>query len=244
MTMSPDNTTLLHGPIRTRWGKTMVLDLTAPQGHLVVERGSSLARGSVIVTTCARRLQELSKAGEKVRAIVVVGQTEDPATHPDLQSVTENLRALRDKWFQRAKMMIITTAADLDDWGLRATLSMYDTLLYRFEFGTAKTFTAVTGEQGTKLSKLTRQLSSFDHLVVQASFFRGNLDNSTASEVTNWIKKLQDVGPREVHILTPPGTRRKEVKPITKTRRDQIANEAAEALGVEVSIHEDEPCLV
>ena len=113
MSTTPDTTVLLHGPVRTRWGKTMVLDLTAPQGHLVVERGSTLARASVIVTTCARRLQELSKAGEKVRAIVVVGQENDPATHPDLQAITENLRALRDKWFNRAKMMIITAAPEM-----------------------------------------------------------------------------------------------------------------------------------
>lgn len=244
MKTTQDSTTLIHGPIRSRWGKTMVLNLTAPQGHLVVERGSTLARGSVIVTTCARRLQEMSKAGDKVHAIVVIGQEVDPATHPDLQSITENLRALRDKWFNRAKMMIITAAPDLEDWGLRATLSMYDTLLYRFECGTAKTYAAVTGEPQTKLSKLTRQLSSFDHLVVQTSFFRGGLDNSTDTEVNNWIKKLIEVGPREVHILTPAGERRKKVKPISKARREQIASEAAEALGVEVSIHEDEPHLV
>ena len=244
MSTTSESTTLLHGPIRTRWGKTMVLDLTAPQGHLVVERGSTLARGSVIVTTCARRLQELSKAGEKVHGIVVVGQNSDPATHPDLQPITENLRALRDKWFNRAKMAIITKAPDLEDWGLRATLSMYDSLLYRFEFGTAKVYSALTGQPSTQLSKITRELSSFDHLVVQASFFRGDLDNSTDAEVQNWIKKLRLLSPREVHILTPAGDRHKKVKPITPKRRQQIAAEAAEALGVEVSIHEDEPCLV
>ncbi len=244
MTTTNDTGNLLYGPLKSRWGKTMVLDLTAPQGHLVVERGSTLARGSVIVTTCARRLQELSKAGEKVKAIVVVGHTEDPAAHPDLRPVTENLRALRDKWFSRAKLGIITNAPDLEDWGLRSTLSMYDLLLYRFECGTAKTYAAVTGKPGTELAKITRQLANFEHLVVQASFFRGPLDNSTQSEVGNWIKKLQAFSPREVHILTPAGERPKKVKPITPTRRQQIADEAAEALGVTVSIHEDEPLLV
>lgn len=244
MSTSTTEQNLLHGPIRSRWGKTMVLDLTAPQGHLVVERGSTMARGSVVVTTCARRLQELSKAGEKVHAIVVVGQDQDPAVHPDLRIVTENLRALRDKWFSRAKLAIITATPQLEDWGMRSTLGMYDQLLYRFEYGTAKTYAAVTGHPQTQLSKITRHLSGFHHLVVQACFFRGSLDNSTESEVNNWIKKLRSVGPREVHILTPAGERRKKVKPITKARREKIAEEAAEALGVEVSIHEDEPCLV
>jgi hypothetical protein len=244
MSTSTENQTLLHGPLRTRMGRTMVLDMTAPQTNLVVERGSTLARGSVIVTTCARRLQELSKAGEKVKAIVVVGSDSDPVDHPDLRDITENLRALRDKWFNRAKLAIITSATNLEGWGLRSTLGMYDSLLYRFECGTAKTYAAVTGEKATELAKITRQLQNFDHLVVQTSFFRGPLDNSTEIEVGNWIKKLQEMGPREVHILTGPGERPKKVKAITPKRRQQIADKAAEVLGVNVTIHEDDPLLV
>ena len=69
------------------------------------------------------------------------------------------------------------------------------------------------------------------------------VDNSTENEVKSWIKKLQEVRPQEVHILTGPGEQPAEVKAITKTRRTQIADEVAEA-GIAVSIHEDEVILV
>ncbi len=244
MSVRQESNQLLHGPARTRLGRTLILDLTAPQLQMVVERGSTLARGSVVVTTCARRLIELSRGGEKVNTVAVVGSEGDPTDHPDLREVTENLRTLRDKWFPRAKLVLMTDSRDLEGWDLRATFGMYDKVFLRYEWGTAKVFSAATGDKGTQLGVLTRQLQGLDHLVVQANFFRGDLDNSTEREVTNWIKKLQEVQPREVHILTGAGPQTRKVKPVTPTRRKQIAEEAAECLGVTVSIHEEDALLV
>ena len=67
-----------------------------------------LARGSVVVTSSARRLIDLSKGGEKVETIAVIGSEADPASHPDLREITENLRILRTKWFPRAKLALFT----------------------------------------------------------------------------------------------------------------------------------------
>lgn len=243
--MSGDSDPFVHGPLKSpRVGKALAIDLTAPQSHLVVQRGSSLARGSVIVTTAARRLIEMSKAGDKLNSIAVVGSGTDPAEHPDLREVTENLRVLRNKWFPRAKLCIFTAAKDLESYDQRASLAMYDKLFLQYEWGTAKTFATATGEKSVQLGVLTRQLQGFDHLIVQANFFRGDMDNSTATEVTSWIKKLQEVRPQEVHILTGPGSQPRNVRPITRTRRLQIAEQVAETTGIAVSIHEDETLLV
>ena len=131
--MQSTATQFLHGPFQSeRCGKTIAVDITVPRDHLVVERGSNLARGSVIVTTCASHLIELSKAGEKVNTIAVVGKDGDPADHPDLKAVTENLRALRDKWFPRAKLCIFTSVTDIDSYELRATLAMYNLLFFQY----------------------------------------------------------------------------------------------------------------
>lgn len=234
---------LVHGPFVTnRLGRMLTVDLTAPRDHLVVERGSMIPRASVLVTTCASRMIELSKAGEKLDHILVLGTQTDPTEHPHLREVTENLRALRDKWFSRAKLCIQTTAADLTTRDMRTAVGMYDKLMAHFEWGTAKTFASVTGEKSTELTTLTKNLGHFEHVIVQANFFRGEADNSTENEVKGWIKKLQEVKPQEIHILTGAGgaTAKKKVKPITPTRRQQIADEVAEATGLTVSIHEEE----
>ncbi len=233
---------IIHGPRSTqRLGKAIVIDLTAPQCNLVVERGSSLPRASVIVTTVARHVIEQSKAGEKIEHLVVVGSSVDPTTHPDFREVSENLRALRDKWFPRAKLCLFSNCRDFDSAELRLTLGYFDKLFFSFEWGTAKTFTQATGEKSSVLATFTRQLASLDHVIVQARFFRGAADNSSESEVKSWIKKLQEVRPREVHILeTLPAVQGRDLKPITKTRQKEIL-EAVAASGFSVAIHEDEP---
>ena len=220
----------------------LTIDLSAPQQNLVVERGSSLPRASLVVTTCARRMIELSKAGEKVEAIVVRGSDLDPTAYPGLREVTENLRVLRGKWFSRAKLCMITRPTDLESYDLRLAMAKYDRVFMHYEWGTAKTFAAVTGAKQTALAALTRHLSSLDRVVVLANFFRGDADNSTADEVNSWIRKLQDVRPVEVHILTGVGEHlRKKVRAITPSRRQQIADLVAEKTGLAVSIYEPEP---
>lgn len=239
------STTIVHGPRKTqRLGSIIVIDITAPQINMVVERGSTLPRASVIVTTAARKLIEHSKAGDKAENIVVLGSGCDPTVHPDIKDITVNLRALRDKWYPRAKLCLISTCHKIEDENLRTALAMYDKPIVSYEWGTAKTFTSATGEKGTILSDFTRQLCGFDRLIVQAHFFRGPMDNSTDNEVKGWIKKLREVQPKEVHIMSRAGViRGKQVKAITKTRVQQIADQVAEQ-GFKVSIQVDEPLLV
>lgn len=243
--MTATLTPIVHGPTRSaRLGRLMAIDLTAPQNNLVVERGSQLPRGSVVVTSAARKLMEHSKAGDKLDHIVVLGSSVDPTEHPDLGEVTENLRALRDKWYSRAKLCILTGSLDLASAPLRLTLSHYNKLFFQYEWGTAKTFATLTGEKGTALRELTRHLVGFDHLIVEAKFFRGDVNNSTDSEVKNWIKKLQDVRPEEVHILRGPRkVEGKKLRAVTPTRQKQIADAVSES-GLAVAIHEDETLLV
>ena len=244
---------LIHGPLLSnRLGQVLVVDVTAPQNNMVLARGSSLARSSVLVTSFARRVIEYSKAGEKLDSIAVLGSDGDAVEHPELREITENLRALRDKWFSRAKLCLMTALRDLCTHELRATIRMYDKVFLEYEWGTAKTFASMTGEKATQLGVLTRQLQGVEHLIVQASFVRGPVDNSSASEVQSWIKKLQELRPVEVHILagqshgTGPKKLKRAEKPkvVTRVRRQQIADEVAEKLGITVSVLEEDEALL
>jgi len=240
-----DSQPVITGPRKTsRLGTILAVDLTAPQTNLVVQRGSSVPRASVIVTTSARRIIELSKDGQKLDHLVVIGSTADPTTHPALREITENLRALRTKWFPRAKLCMLSSGTDFSSYDLRAALGLYDKIFLDYEWGTAKTFASMTGVKGTALAPLTKHLGSLDHLIVQAHFVRGDLDNSSPAEVQGWIRKLQEVRPQEVHILTNlREVKGKNLKGITKTRQKQIADQVSET-GLSVAIHEDEGLLV
>ncbi|MDE0914621.1 MAG: hypothetical protein OSB57_05515 [Planctomycetota bacterium] len=242
--MENTKTTFLYGPsVTKRFKRTLILDLTASQEHLVVERGSSLARGSVIVTTCAREMIASSKAGDKLDHIIVTGSGADPTQHPDLRAVTDNLRMLRDKWFSRAKLCIATSAVDFEDETLRASLAKYDRIFLQYMWGTAKTFAKMTGAKPTLLGELTKRLPSFDHVVVEATFVSGGANNAADSEVANWIKKLQEISPQEVHILSGTAGQPKPAKAVPPKRRQKIAEEVTEKTGLTVVLHDEEPLL-
>jgi len=256
----PDRTSangrmMVTGPLDSkRFGRTLVIDISAPQVALTARRGLSLPRASLIVTTAAREIIILAREAVKVDTIVVVGSDGDPSNHPDLREITENLRALRDKHLARAKLRVFTTTRDLTAYDLRSTLAMYDRVHLQFEWGSAKVFSAVTGEKPTQFATLVKHASSFDHLVIEANFFKGpeERDNSVDAEVKLWIKKLQELKPQEVHILPGigsgatggGGTGAGKVKAVAKSRRDEITEEVAEKTGLNVSQHEDEALLV
>ncbi|MFT4542423.1 MAG: hypothetical protein ACI841_000933 [Planctomycetota bacterium] len=232
---------IITGPTKTsRLGIVLTIDLTAGQSNMVIERGSTLPRASLIVTTAARRMIELSKDGQKCNTVAVVGSDLPPTAHPDLREITENVRALRDKWFPRAKLCFVSNGFDLESYDLRQTMTLYDRVYQDFHWGTAKTFSSLTGQKGPVLASLTRDLGGFDRLVVQARFASGDSGNASDGEIKGWIKRLQEVKPQEVQILTSAPASRKKVRPIQKNRQQEIAEQVTELTGLTVTIHADE----
>ena len=245
---SANGRSMVVGPLETkRFGRSLVIDISAPQVALTARRGVSLPRASLIVTTAAREIIILAREAVKIDTIAVVGSEQDPSAHPDLREIAENLRALRDKHLPRAKLRVFTAARDLTAYDLRATLALFERIHLQFEWGTAKVFSAVTGEKPTTLTTLVKHASSFDHLVIEANFFKGpdDKDNSNDAEVKLWIKKLQEIRPSEVHILPGVGSAAAcpKVKAVNKARRDEIAEEASEKGGLNVTVHEDDALL-
>lgn len=242
MSKTKDSTAkILNGPRDTkRFGRALVIDIAAPQLGLVVERGSSLPRASVVVTTCAREIIPLSKEGIKVESIVVIGSEVDPTEHPDLREITENLRALRDKWFSRAKLLVLTKTRDMSSYELRATLAMYSQVHLEFDWGTSKLWTSATGEKGPDFAQFVDDCHHFDHLVLETSLFKAPLDNTTESEIASLAKKISEIRPQEVVVMCSTGSisEKKGAKAATKPQRDKIVETLAEATGL--SVHPDE----
>lgn len=228
---------IISGPEKTNaWGQTFTLDLGTPDSTLAISRDNRLPRTAVVVTLAARELMRLSKEGEKVEHIVVVGTEVDPTLHPGFREISENLRALRQKWFPRAKLVLISNAPSIDSAEVRIALGVYDKPVIRFEHGTTKTFSKMTGRKSSELAEMTRFLSTLERLIVRACFVRGDVDNSTDNEVKGWIRRLGDLTPKEVQIFSPDAKKRGGPRGITKTRMNEIVEQLAEKVSVPVTV--------
>lgn len=248
---------VVYGPLRTKqFGKQLGINVMpstkeacdsdcifcqagVPDALPVVSRTLGAPSSGVVVTSAARKIIELSKAGDKIQTLLVTGNSE-PTLHPGLLEITENLRTLRDKWFPKAKLVLSTETTDLTDDSRRHALTIYDRVLVRFEWGTAKLFGAMTGEPTTHLRQLQDHLRPIDRLTVLATFMKGGpIDNSTESEVRNWLKRLEELRPKEVLIQTlekPATYRDKKFRPVSISRLEKIAAQLEERLEVQVSV--------
>jgi hypothetical protein len=220
---------------RTKETEGSVYDRTAPgEAGPIISMRRKVPTPGVIVTSAARRLIELSRAGEKLESLVVTGNHE-PTSHPELVEVIENLRELRDKWYPKTALALISDSVDVDAPHLRHALGMFDKPLVRFEWGTAKVFTSATGRPGTDLKRLVDVLAGLDRLILSASFVEGASGNGADAEVKNWIKKVAEIKPRSVQ-LGPRSGRAKGPKPISAERLDAIAAELSEKASVSAQV--------
>ena len=193
---------------------------------------------AVVVTTAARNMIELSKAGEKLKHIVVHG-AEDPTEHPEFRAISENLRELTNKWFPRADLVLFSNARNLEKADVEIALGLYDKPILRLEAGTQKTFKALTGLKASEFKDTVDHLKKLEleRLILQACFVRGSVDNSTEAELKAWMKHVAEIKPASVQVYTLPKAI-KDVKPITKSALDKIVAQVNDEVGIPCEISE------
>ena len=232
------NSPILRGPLKSeRLGAALGIDVGYSESALSVSRENRMPRSSVVITTAARTIIRLSKGGEKIESIAAVGSELDPTMHPDFREITTNLRDLRNKWFPKAKLWLQSDDPHFENPSVRHNLAVFDRVLVRFEWGTVKAFTGMTGKKGAELATLQTNLTHLESLVVSARFGKfENGENSSEAEVKAWIKRMGEIRPREIHILAADAKlANKKTKLATKSRMGEIAAEVTEKTGVQTS---------
>jgi len=231
---------IFSGPRKAaRLGSTLGIDLGSQDMALAVSRDNRMPRASVIVTTAARHMIRISKAGEKIEAIAVYGSVSDPSLHPDFREITENMRDLRNKWFAKAKLCLALDNPHLDEPALRRVLGLFDRVYLRMEWGSAKTFAALTGRKPAEYASLMAALSTAENLILQSRFVKGDgIDNTSEAEIKAWLKKVGELKPREVQLLRSEKGLGKKVKSVSKAKLAEIAEEVTAKVGVPATVYE------
>jgi wyosine [tRNA(Phe)-imidazoG37] synthetase (radical SAM superfamily) len=228
---------IVRGPERTSDGKSLLVNPTCETA-----RANTFPSQALVVTTAARRLIELSKAGERLNSVIVSGDI-DPTLNPDFREISENLRELCNKWHPKADLTLITEGRGLDNAESRQCLSLYDRPILVFEAGTQKTFGALTGDKPQLFKDVVDNLSRIENerIVVRACFLKGDADNSKDTEVRAWLRYLTAIRPSKVQVTTlgKAETKRKG-KAIPRKRLEAIANLVADKTGLQVEIVDPE----
>lgn len=200
----------------------------------ILARANQLPSAGVIVTSAARKIIELNRASEKLESVTVVGN-QDATLHPNLLEIVENLRDLRNKWFPKADLSLISESSQLGSDEVRRALRVFDRPILRFEWGTQKLFTALTGRPAAEYKQVCEALTALDRLVIQASF---GPQNSSETDVKAWAKKVEELRPKEIQILSsePAGKRGSKTKGLSNAKLEELAAGLSEESGIPTAV--------
>lgn len=150
------------------------------------------------------------KASETAPDVITFAGNGEPTLHPDFGGIIEDTVSLRDRFFPKAKIAVLSNSTMLhkeevfnalhkvDDAILKLD-SVLDTRIQQLNAPNLPSFT---------FAKLVEQLCRFEgKLIIQTMFIKGeyngaSVDNTTKEELTGWIDALKQIKPGQVMIYT------------------------------------------
>jgi wyosine [tRNA(Phe)-imidazoG37] synthetase (radical SAM superfamily) len=162
----------------------------------------------IVAEKLEETLREMLKKEMPLDVITYAGNGE-PTMHPDFEGIIDDTIRLRDKYFPKARIAVLSNATLLHKESVvRALKKIKDNILKLdsvFE-ETIELFNLPLGK--FKVDKVIEQLKSFNgNLIIQTMFVRGTyngkiVDNTTEKELLAWIKALHEIKPKQVMIYT------------------------------------------
>lgn len=168
------------------------------------------------------KLSELKKKSKSPDVITYAGNGE-PTLHPDFPGIIDDSINLRDKYFPKARIAVLSNATTISNPDIRNALLKVDQNILKFDSAFDSTIKK-HNQPGVdiKVEELIENLTGFNgKVIIQTLFLRGThngkvIDNTTHAEINAWLKAIERIKPSEVMIYTisrdtPEGARLKKV---------------------------------
>lgn len=154
-------------------------------------------------------IRKCSESNTPVDTVTFSGNGE-PTLHPDFPAIIDRTLALRDKYFPRAKVSVLSNATQLGKLAVREALSKVDNPILKLDAGTEE-FARIMDHpvsDSYSIAEVERNLGWFKgNFILQTMFLRGRdgeieIDSTREDLVEAWQKLALRLRPREVMMYT------------------------------------------
>jgi wyosine [tRNA(Phe)-imidazoG37] synthetase (radical SAM superfamily) len=249
---------IVFGPVKSRrFGVSLGINLLPLQGKMCsfncvyCECGltDEHKKEKLILFTAAEinaslqsRFEALKTGGLDPDNITFAGNGE-PTLHPEFESIIDNTIRLRDEFFPKAMITVLSNATRLHRADVKRALLRIDNNVLKLDAGTNATFLAINRPtHPITLEKVIQELKNFGgNLTIQTMLIRGevdgiHVDNTTEEELTLWLKHIREINPKIVMLYpidrqTPYRTLEKVPEPEFQALVKRI-----EALGIKAEV--------
>ena len=205
----------VFGPVRSRRlgvslginlmpadGKVCSFDCIYCECGLNAERrtASKVPTREEVRTALERQLRQMQAAGEGPDVMTFAGNGE-PTGHPQFRAIVEDTVALRDRYFPRAKVAVLTNATHIDRDDVFQALLMVDDNIVKLDTVSDSYIRRVNRPNvAYSAARQVELMARFGgHAMVQTMFMHGTADGV---DVSPWLEALQQIKPEKVMIYT------------------------------------------
>ena len=174
----------------------------------VEKKGGYLPRCEEVYEALASRLQEMKVRNESPDVITFAGNGE-PTLHPDFPQIIDDTIRLRNSFFPRAKVAVLSNATTITSPAIRDALLKVDMNILKLDSAFDKTIELHNQPRNEiHAEEIIENLRKFGgRVIVQTLFLRGKIkgrpvDNTTPGEINGWLAALEKIQPSSVMIYT------------------------------------------
>ncbi len=155
-----------------------------------------------------QRLQQMQTEQCAPDVLTFAGNGE-PTAHPDFVGIIDDTLALRDVYFPKAQVSVLSNATMLHKPEVVAALKRVDNNILKLDTVSQEYIKLVDQPTGAyDVERIVEQLCAFEgKLIVQSLFMKGtfdgrSVDNTTDDYVLPWLSAVQKIAPQQVMIYT------------------------------------------
>ena len=261
--MGKDQTVLFHssvfGPIHSRrLGTSLGINLSPVDGKvcsfdcLYCEAGynaqgagkSGLPDEESVIRQLEEKLREMKERGENLDVITFSGNGE-PTLHPKFPEIADRVIRLRDEYFPKAKVSVLTNSTRIFTPRVAEALKRVDNNILKLDSAIEPTMRLIDrpNDSGFTVERTVEALKQFAGTgIIQTMFLRGShdgkpVDNTTPEEVEALIEAYKEIKPASVMIYSlDRSTPEEKLVKVSREELETIADRIHEATGLPVSV--------
>lgn len=156
----------------------------------------------------AAKLEEMAGNGELPDVITFAGNGE-PTLHPEFDAIIDDTIELRDRFCPKARIAVLSNATMVHKPDVSRALLKVDDNIQKLDSGFEETVRKIDCPSSAfNLNDVVANLKRFEgKVIIQTLFLRGTvrgeaIDNTTETEIAEWLKKLTEIAPEKVMIYT------------------------------------------
>ena len=156
-----------------------------------------------------KKLLLMKEKGESLDVITFSGNGE-PTLHPDFPEILDEVMKLRDEFYPKAKVSVLTNSTKIFTPKVAAALKKADNNILKLDSAIEETMQLVDrpNSPGFTVERVIESLKQFKGTgVIQTMILRGEhdgrkIDNTTPEELNALVKAYKEIHPREIMIYS------------------------------------------